>query len=285
MKKSLKFSLIMATLGRDKDVFVFCQHLADQTYHNFELIIVDQNDDRRLDPVVATFQDKFEILHVRSSEKGLSRNRNIGMLYASGDILAFPDDDCYYNADTLEYVLNGFEQTGADYFCINYNDEKYPEESKWGAIQKTWIHKKKFYQYGISISLFIKREIEQKFKFDEQLGVGSSFGSGEETDLLLYFLSKKYSCYYDGTYCIHHPYTKLYKPDLNRIYSYSLGFGAIHKKAFIYYKNFYALPRFIKFICANAMKFLFFRERKRSWTALKGKFKGFIAYKITEENK
>ncbi|MBD5436267.1 MAG: glycosyltransferase family 2 protein [Treponema sp.] len=285
MKRCSKFSLIMATLGRDKDVFTFCSHLANQTYFNFELIIVDQNDDRRLDSVVAAFQDKFKIFHIRSPRKGLSHNRNIGMMYASGDILAFPDDDCYYNDDTLEYVLNGFEQTGADYFCINYNDEKYPEESKWGETEKIWIRKKKFYEYGISISLFIKREIEQNFRFDEQLGVGSSFGSGEETDLLLYFLSKKYSCYYDGTYCIHHPYTKMYTADLKRVYSYSLGFGAIHKKAFIYYRNFYALPRFIKFLCANAIKVLFLQERKRSWTALKGKLWGFITYKITEENK
>ena len=40
----MKFSLIMATLGRFEDVSNFCKVLAKQTYNNFELIVVDQNE-------------------------------------------------------------------------------------------------------------------------------------------------------------------------------------------------------------------------------------------------
>ena len=278
-----KFSLIMATVGRDECISVFCAHLAEQSYRNFELIIVDQNDDARLDAIIELFSPQFELIHIKSSVKGLSRNRNIGLEYATGDIIAFPDDDCYYNSDTLEHVLNGFLQTGADYYCVNYNDEHCPAESKWGAAERKWIRKRDFFKYGISFSLFIKSEIEMNFRFDEQLGIGGTFGSGEETDLLLYCLAEKQKCYYDGTYCIHHPYTKLYKPDLNRTYSYSLGFGAVHKKAFIFYRNYYAVPRFVFFVFLNFCKMLFLTGRKNSWTALKGKLTGFFSYKTAKK--
>ena len=272
----------MATLGRDECIAVFCRHLAEQTYRNFELIIIDQNDDARLNAIVAEYSAQFALLHIKSSVKGLSRNRNIGLEYATGDIIAFPDDDCYYNPDTLAYVLDGFSQTGADYFCVNYNDEKYPTESTWGATGKTWIGKRRFYSYGISISLFVKREMVKKFRFDEQLGIGGAFGSGEETDLLLYLLSKNCACYYDGTYCIHHPYTKTYKLELHRVYTYSLGFGAIHKKAVAFYEIRSALLRFIWFAFLNFCKFLLLPNRKKHWTALKGKMVGFFSYKPTE---
>jgi len=80
-----------------------------QTYANFELIVVDQNDDDRLVPILKDYKEKFSILHLRS-KKGLSRARNVGLRYVSGDIVAFPDDDCWYPPDLLERVANFFEE-------------------------------------------------------------------------------------------------------------------------------------------------------------------------------
>ncbi len=37
----MKFSLILATLGRDKEVTNFLESLKNQSYKNFELIVVD----------------------------------------------------------------------------------------------------------------------------------------------------------------------------------------------------------------------------------------------------
>lgn len=40
----MKFSLIMATCGRRDDILDLLKSLEQQTYKNFELIVVDQND-------------------------------------------------------------------------------------------------------------------------------------------------------------------------------------------------------------------------------------------------
>jgi len=45
------FSLICATLNREKELETLLESLAAQTYKRFELIIVDQNKDDRLDAV------------------------------------------------------------------------------------------------------------------------------------------------------------------------------------------------------------------------------------------
>lgn len=286
-EKKPRFSLIMATFGRKDEIGIFCEHLSRQTYKNFDLIVVDQNEENFLAEILARFSGDFAITHIRSMEKGLSHNRNIGLEKARGEIIAFPDDDSYYNDDTLEYVLQGFEETGADYFCVNYNDEKHPEMPAWGAVEKRWIRKRDAFGKGISFSLFYKREIETGFRFDERLGVGAKFGCGEETDLLLLFLANKRKCYYDGTYFVHHPCTRLYKPNLSRAYSYALGFGAIHKKAAFFYKNNFAFFRWFFAVCKNFLKIIFSKsnERQIRLASLKGKIKGFIEYKISEDTK
>ncbi|HEY4074281.1 MAG TPA: glycosyltransferase family A protein [Herbaspirillum sp.] len=105
----MKFSLVLATVGRSEEVARFLASLDAQDYRNFELIVIDQNDDERLAPLLKVYRERFRFLHVRSA-RGLSRARNVGLRLAGGDVIAFPDDDCWYPLGLLQKVaseLNG----------------------------------------------------------------------------------------------------------------------------------------------------------------------------------
>ena len=52
-----RISLVMATLGRVREIEDFVQSLTSQTYKDYELIIVDQNPDDRLIPVINLTRD------------------------------------------------------------------------------------------------------------------------------------------------------------------------------------------------------------------------------------
>src|ERR1700687_2188783 len=84
-----KFSLVLATVGRTSELERFLMHLNRQSYRKLELILVDQNPDDRLIPLVTTYRECFPVIHCRSAI-GLSRARNVGLAHAAGDILAFP---------------------------------------------------------------------------------------------------------------------------------------------------------------------------------------------------
>ena len=75
----MKFSLVMATLGRSEEIKIFLDSLSAQDYKNFELIIVDQNERDILRDIVDEYKQKFYINHIRIREKGLSLARNIGI--------------------------------------------------------------------------------------------------------------------------------------------------------------------------------------------------------------
>ena len=110
MKEMKRFSLIMATYGREKEVESFLKSLKKSNYDLslVEVIIVDQNDKIDLNPIVERHND-LNIKHIKSTVKGLAKNRNIGLEQSYGGIVAFPDDDCEYLPDTLNIISDIFE--------------------------------------------------------------------------------------------------------------------------------------------------------------------------------
>src|SRR5271168_3016732 len=97
-----RFSLIVATIGRTEEFGFLLQSLAEQTFRDFELIVVDQNSDDRLIPFLEHWNGTVAglantpgslsaIIHLRCAP-GVSRARNLGLQYCTGEILAFPDD-------------------------------------------------------------------------------------------------------------------------------------------------------------------------------------------------
>ena len=60
--------------------------------------------------ILKRYEKLFDIKYVKSDEKGLSLNRNKGLILRNGEIVGFPDDDCEYDDDTLEKVVSFFER-------------------------------------------------------------------------------------------------------------------------------------------------------------------------------
>lgn len=182
----LKVSLIMGTLGRTTELARFLQHLDRQTYRNFELIVVDQNLKGFLDPVLAPYRDCFPILHLRS-ERGLSRARNVGLKHATGDIFAFPDDDCWYPPELLAEVTKLFADMDWDGVSVRPCDPERLHSFAWYGKSGGEINRFNVWRRCISFTIFFRRSLVNKTgDFDEGLGPGSTTTTGaEETDYVI----------------------------------------------------------------------------------------------------
>jgi glycosyltransferase involved in cell wall biosynthesis len=108
MSSMPRFSLIVATRDRTSELSRFIASLRSNSLQDFELIVVDQNDDDRLGSILADALP-FDQLRVIRCPIGVSRARNAGLDAARGEILAFPDDDCWYPNDILQSVSTWFE--------------------------------------------------------------------------------------------------------------------------------------------------------------------------------
>lgn len=231
----MKFSLVMGTVGRTGEVTRFLQSLAAQELvRDCELIVVDQNPDDRLVPILDAFRDRIEIQHLRS-EAGLSRARNVGLRHITGDIVAFPDDDCWYPPQLLTRVRDTFsQQASMDVLTGRFTDENGRSEGRWLTTTQ-WLTRYSVWRGAISFSIFAKRAVVDGIHgFDERLGVGAGtpWGAGEETDFLLRAMASGARVRYDIDLCLGHP-TKTQAFDaaaVARQCRYEAGFGYVMRK-------------------------------------------------------
>lgn len=191
----MKVSMILATINRTRELAYFLEHLDAQTYRDFELIVADQNQDERLAPIIGPYQDRFPVLHLRRIPRGASKARNIGLKYASGDIIAFPDDDCWYPPTLLEEVASFFRQ----YPDV---DVVVPDQGKNSLIGclMNFIYQGKPRRVSLfslpgTVQFFVRRRvIDEVGGFDETLGPGSMghWEGAEDWDFLIRILKAKF---------------------------------------------------------------------------------------------
>lgn len=183
---TMRVSLVLATVGRTDELSRMIRSLVEQGDRAFELIIVDQNGDARLDALVAQGRSAgIDIQHVRLYPPGLSRARNAGLVRASGDVIGFPDDDCWYEPGTIAAIRSAFEATPRPDGVVAC----WVEQAE-GAPAPTVLTLDAWRRFrgghASSISLFLRRDLLDRLDgFDERFGVGGQFGAAEETDLVL----------------------------------------------------------------------------------------------------
>jgi len=228
-RKSTKFffSLIICTLGRVNELEELLKSLLKQSFTEFEIIIVDQNDEINLTTMLSIYQNQLNIKHIKVTEKGLSKSRNIGLSYADGYIISFPDDDCQYNCNTLEYVRAKFlENIELDFISTVVYDKNSKRKLVNFPQNDVIIKVKNIFNTLVSASIFIKN---MDFSFDENFGVGAKWSSAEETDLVYRLITSGAHGKFFNTFLITHP-VGITTQDKKKVYKYALGLGAFYAK-------------------------------------------------------
>lgn len=179
-------SLVLATVGRTSELGRMFESLAAQTFTNFELIVVDQNEDDRLLPHLERARYLgIAVKHLKHHPPNLAAARNVGIEAARGEWIGFPDDDCWYDPYLLSHVAARFARSDQPEGVVARWIEQ--DEQPPAAANLTWERASAFRDIPVSsITLFCRRTLFKRIGgFDARLGVGQWFGAGEETDFVL----------------------------------------------------------------------------------------------------
>jgi glycosyltransferase involved in cell wall biosynthesis len=139
MDKNPLVSIIIPTLNSEKTLEPCLESIANQSYHNYEIIIVDGgSEDKTLE-----IAEKFKANVINVDVKNMSKQTNIGISNSNGDYVYRVDSDVILNPKILEESIKKCEDVGYDGVCIHW----IPDESMgfWSRVRK--IEKENYVKY------------------------------------------------------------------------------------------------------------------------------------------
>jgi GT2 family glycosyltransferase len=103
-------SVVICTRNRPDDLAACLVSLATQTRVPDELVVVDASDDEASRAHVETLAASIATVRYLRATRGLTRQRNVGVVASSGEIVTFLDDDVVLAPDYLERVIELFAE-------------------------------------------------------------------------------------------------------------------------------------------------------------------------------
>ena len=108
-------SVVIPTYGRPEFLLDAVRSVADQTYASIELIVVDDCSPEPIEPAVRGIDTdglrRTEVIRHRRN-RGANAARNTGIEAATGEVIAFLDDDDRWEPSVVEKYVEAFESGG-----------------------------------------------------------------------------------------------------------------------------------------------------------------------------
>ena len=108
IKKNPKITIITVVKNSEKFIEQNIKSLINQSYQNYEHIIVDGLSTDKTMEIVNKYKSKIHKI-ISEKDKGLYDAMNKGIKNSSGDIIGILNSDDYFNSDALKIVKNYFE--------------------------------------------------------------------------------------------------------------------------------------------------------------------------------
>ena len=102
-----RISVVVCTHNGSRTIRQCCEDLRKLDYSNFEVIVVDDGSTDRTAAIVQEFGFRL----IRTENRGLSNARNVGLDAATGEIVAYVDDDAYPDPHWLTHLASTFLRT------------------------------------------------------------------------------------------------------------------------------------------------------------------------------
>ena len=190
-------SLIMCTRNRAKAMEQSLQVLAQRLQKvgerfDIEVVLVDNGSTDDTANVIERFSktSPCKVISIREDRPGLAAARNAGLAHATGEVIAFTDDDCQLSEGYFYDLNENAKEMGATFIIggrvdlgdsadlpITIKTTPVREDLDWRTSPAGFIH-------GCNM-VFSRNLIDKVGLFDVRFGAGAAFKSGEDTDFVI----------------------------------------------------------------------------------------------------
>ena len=122
----IKYSFIVPVYNTEKYLKKCLDSLVNQTYKDFEIIVVNDGSTDKSSSIISKYQKKYKnIIVIDKENEGLSMARNRGVQKSSGKYIIFVDSDDYVSNKLLEEVDKKIDDSDILRFQLATEDEEY----------------------------------------------------------------------------------------------------------------------------------------------------------------
>lgn len=123
VSKEPLLSIILPVYNGEQYIEKCIKQITEQNYKNFELIIVnDGSNDNTLKLINKYIKQDKRIVLIDKKNTGVSNSRNIGIMKAKGNYIAFVDVDDIIDPTIYEKMIKKLELSNADVCVCNYKE-------------------------------------------------------------------------------------------------------------------------------------------------------------------
>jgi glycosyltransferase involved in cell wall biosynthesis len=108
--REMKVSIVIPTFNRGAILPEALESVMQQTYGNYEIIIVDDGSTDQTKEMLDDYLGGKKINYIYQSNKGVSAARNRGIQEATGEVISFLDSDDLWKRDKLETEIKYFSR-------------------------------------------------------------------------------------------------------------------------------------------------------------------------------
>ena len=112
-------SVIVPTFNRKPLLQRAIDSVLNQSFENFQLIIVDNYSSDDTDELISSYKDNRIFFHKNKNEGIIASSRNYGINLAKGNFLAFLDSDDWWEPTKLDKCLSAFNSGEVDFVYHN----------------------------------------------------------------------------------------------------------------------------------------------------------------------
>ncbi|MGP2569368.1 glycosyltransferase [Ornithobacterium rhinotracheale] len=166
-------------------------------------LIIHQTTNKSYD--YSFFEKRNDVKIIPSTERGLTKSRNLAIKNLTSDIGIIADDDVNYTNEQIDNIKNSHLKNEAEIILFKINCGENLEYKKYSKKRVAFTHKSKPH-YVSSIEITFKRDkIKNSLAFDERFGLGSIYPGGEEEIFIHDALMQKLTVLFIPIKIVQHP--------------------------------------------------------------------------------
>lgn len=261
-------SAVIATINRKAELKRLFNSFIANSLDCVELIVVDQNTNGLIDDLINEYSSILTIKHFKLTEANQSKARNYGAAYARYSIICFPDDDCWFEDNTLTRVIEHFhESSQTGLLIINWKQNQKKCINSLTLTRELIYSFKAPISYGTIVLFFNKDAFFEIGGFLENIGLGLYISGGEDSEIIFKAAKNNLKIYYDKDVFVNHNFNPTNNRTLLSIRSRERASGFLYSK--------YSIPLFviIRGLFSPLIKMVFCLNRKE----MKTHYSTFIA--------